>query len=1061
MKLLSELIQSVYTNFFSFDMILCTAFTFLVGLFLITLPGKSKSTIQLAMVFLPLSLFNLSYIYSTLIYHPAAAFHRWGTVLLIFPTILHFVQWIFYYPEDTHPKIRRIFLAVQYFLGLSTFAVFAATTYNAPKKFHFTGHYWDFDAENISKFVGILIFAYGILVIPVAIWKFIELKGRKERWVVLKMSGGILVSTLVPAFTNVLSRDGIMDRGTFMVLFATMTILGFFYVVLVYFNSTQDKTTFMGKIVGISLVSFLLMMQGLSFVTMKDRENDYDTLRLENAGRALEGGEKNQDIQYILKIKPESNSLLTEFDTSKVEHLDLPLVKVDLLNTVIYEKINMIPEENFKAAVTEYLKSTHPEFNSYRLSIEHFMEAYAEKPRTTLKKETLHFMDSLNKASFIHSNKLGSIPEKHFCEEAKVYISKIKDQEKFFRDPLLQNMHGCRWKETELDAAGFRKELYKYFRFFKPAGHRQYRKSLDGYAHYTVFTKYDPKKGEISEVGFSYQEYRKFMHESAEDQVMVLFAVLFILLAVYPYFFQGSLITPLNSLLSGVKKVNAGDLDVAVDVKVNDEIGFLTGSFNSMVDSIRDARLRLEDYAQNLEHKVQERTKEVQEKMEEVQKLKIQQDGDYFLTSLLAKPLFFNANKSEYVKTEFIVNQKKQFQFRNKIGDLGGDICITGNLKFGIPADHRRYTMVMNGDAMGKSMQGAGGSLVMGVVMNSIMARSASNKRVLDMSPEKWLTDVYNEIHSVFKTFNGTMVISATVALIDDLTGRMLYWNAEHPFSVLYRDMNASFIETGLNLRKLGLESEYEFQIFEFQMEKDDVIILASDGRDDIDLTPHEDVRTINDDEMLFLKIVEEGKGEINDIVHVLKSRGEITDDLSILKVTYIGAPQVQEKTNGHYSAEYLTQKRDLVKKINGLYAEGRDLYYSGRVPAAKEKIQEAYGMSTEFPKLNRLYALLCYKTKDYMTALNLINGVLQQYPNDAEMWHYLSRTHRKLGSIQIALECAERAERLKPGTVQNILHMARLYRTQGNSEKTKEFAEKVLELDFENKSARKILSML
>lgn len=31
--------------------------------------------------------------------------------------------------------------------------------------------------------------------------------------------------------------------------------------------------------------------------------------------------------------------------------------------------------------------------------------------------------------------------------------------------------------------------------------------------------------------------------------------------------------------------------------------------------------------------------KEVQEKMEEVQNLKIQQDGDYFLTSLLAKPL--------------------------------------------------------------------------------------------------------------------------------------------------------------------------------------------------------------------------------------------------------------------------------------------------------------------------------------------------------------------------------------------------------------------------------------
>ena len=104
----------------------------------------------------------------------------------------------------------------------------------------------------------------------------------------------------------------------------------------------------------------------------------------------------------------------------------------------------------------------------------------------------------------------------------------------------------------------------------------------------------------------------------------------------------------------------------------------------------------MQDYAANLEEKVKERTKEVQEKMEEVQKLKVQQDGDYFLTSLLAKPLFFNANKSNFVTTEFIIHQKKRFEFRNKSADLGGDICITGNLKFGSPEKFRRYTMAMN-----------------------------------------------------------------------------------------------------------------------------------------------------------------------------------------------------------------------------------------------------------------------------------------------------------------------------------------------------------------------------
>lgn len=114
----------------------------------------------------------------------------------------------------------------------------------------------------------------------------------------------------------------------------------------------------------------------------------------------------------------------------------------------------------------------------------------------------------------------------------------------------------------------------------------------------------------------------------------------------------------MNNLLSGVEKVNKGDLDVQVPVKVRDEIGFLADSFNSMVSSIKQARRELQDYAENLEEKVKERTQEVQEKMEEVQRLKVQQDGDYFLTSLLAKPLFYNANKSKLVHSEFMLKQK-------------------------------------------------------------------------------------------------------------------------------------------------------------------------------------------------------------------------------------------------------------------------------------------------------------------------------------------------------------------------------------------------------------------
>ncbi|EMG12330.1 stage II sporulation protein E [Leptospira interrogans serovar Grippotyphosa str. LT2186] len=193
----------------------------------------------------------------------------------------------------------------------------------------------------------------------------------------------------------------------------------------------------------------------------------------------------------------------------------------------------------------------------------------------------------------------------------------------------------------------------------------------------------------------------------------------------------------------------------------------------------------------------------------------------------------------------------------------------------------------MNGDAMGKSMQGAGGALVMGVVMNSIMARSAANNRILDKTPSEWLEDVYNEIHAVFKSFNGSMVISATIFLIEEESGKCFYFNAEHPFTVLYRDGKASFLEEGLQLRKLGLDSEFDFQVRTFELKKGDVLILGSDGRDDIDLTPEETVRTINEDENLFLVNVEKGKGNLEDIESEIRKHGELTDDLSLLKVEF------------------------------------------------------------------------------------------------------------------------------------------------------------------------------
>ncbi|MCE9500025.1 MAG: SpoIIE family protein phosphatase, partial [Leptospira sp.] len=575
-----------------------------------------------------------------------------------------------------------------------------------------------------------------------------------------------------------------------------------------------------------------------------------------------------------------------------------------------------------------------------------------------------------------------------------------------------------------------------------------------------------------TEVGYSYEKYRAYMHPAAKTQKIILLVVLFIILGFFPLFFRGSLLNPLNNLLRGVGKVNLGDLTVQVPVKVQDEIGFLSGSFNAMVNSIRDARRELQDYAENLEEKVKERTKEVQEKMEEVQALKVQQDGDYFLTSLLTKPLFYNANKSKEVSTEFIIKQKKTFEFRNKHADLGGDLCVTGNLKLGKPENFSRFTMAMNGDAMGKSMQGAGGSLVMGVVMNSIMARSAGNKRILDTSPEQWLTDIYHEIHGVFKSFNGTMVISCIVSLINDETGEMWYFNAEHPFSVLYRDGKASFIESGLNLRKLGLDSEIDFKVFKFKLLPGDVVILASDGRDDIDLTPNEPVRTINDDETLFLKRVEEGKGVISEIEKRLKMMGTITDDLSLLRVTY--KPDIEETTVTEDSGiisrsdkdELAPENLEIIdldadEDVESYYQEGKKYLKDGETEKALKVLSDGYHRNQSNPRLNKLLGLLTFKGKDYTTAVEVLGRYLEYDADLTDFWYYLSIAQKKLGHYESSLEAAIKLKTIQPDNIQNLVNLSDLNRLIGNKMEAKAYSEEALKLDPNNKNARRLSQIL
>ena len=133
---------------------------------------------------------------------------------------------------------------------------------------------------------------------------------------------------------------------------------------------------------------------------------------------------------------------------------------------------------------------------------------------------------------------------------------------------------------------------------------RLFRKESDA-APDSFFIAYAFKQaGKLYEVGYPYIHYRRAIHASALAMTFGILASAIFVSLFLPLFFRGSLVLPLRSLLGGVRRVNDGDLTVHVPVGTEDEIGYLSRSFNNMVNSVRRAYEIKDEFLANTSHEL-------------------------------------------------------------------------------------------------------------------------------------------------------------------------------------------------------------------------------------------------------------------------------------------------------------------------------------------------------------------------------------------------------------------------------------------------------------------------
>jgi DNA-binding NarL/FixJ family response regulator/signal transduction histidine kinase len=98
--------------------------------------------------------------------------------------------------------------------------------------------------------------------------------------------------------------------------------------------------------------------------------------------------------------------------------------------------------------------------------------------------------------------------------------------------------------------------------------------------------------------------FRQHLHVLLAPLAVLILAASAVIVGGFPLLLYVSLVSPLNALLQGVERLEAGDYTVTVPVRYTDEIGFLTRMFNTLA-------AELGDLIHNLEARVHARTAEL------------------------------------------------------------------------------------------------------------------------------------------------------------------------------------------------------------------------------------------------------------------------------------------------------------------------------------------------------------------------------------------------------------------------------------------------------------------
>ncbi|MBD3183039.1 SpoIIE family protein phosphatase [Candidatus Poribacteria bacterium] len=282
--------------------------------------------------------------------------------------------------------------------------------------------------------------------------------------------------------------------------------------------------------------------------------------------------------------------------------------------------------------------------------------------------------------------------------------------------------------------------------------------------------------------------------------IAVALILIFSLIAVVGSFVMANSITkPIRKLAAAMQNVSKGDLDIAVRIRSQDEVGQLAKVFNQMIYQLKEKNDELEQLNQTLEERVQSGIEEIQRREE--------------------------AEKQRLVKEIQRAREVQMGLFPKSPPNIPGldiwGICRPASETGGDFFDYLSLSdsklCLVLGDVSGKGMKGA---------MNAVMAYGMlhTQTRLRSSAPEI----IHDLNESLSARLEESTFTALSLGIVDSDILQIQLCNAGNPYPVMLRNGKAELLK--LSGMPLGIIPDIDYDEAQIRLQSGDVIFFYSDG---------------------------------------------------------------------------------------------------------------------------------------------------------------------------------------------------------------------------------------